>query len=317
MNDIVQDCASQLLLGRSFEELEINQKTDRNAITIIIDILNGVFRVTFGLCFIILGKLSLIISCFGFPRIYKRNLDQGIKLITDEYNKHKNKDELGNSVIDIIIASERKTGKEVSVNWLFYTMAMFLFAGSDTTAGTILAVFSRLAENDNIQQILYDELQKSDIKNPQLDTLKSLFGVKYLDAVYKECLRINYIIPQSAERRVIKDFKLGKYQIKKGDNVCIPIHANQWKNIYKCDEFDPDRFMCGRDKRLPRGSYMPFLGGKRGCLGQLIAEMFIKTTVSLFYENFEMQKGQDFKRDTVMDFHLLIDRVDVTIKRRK
>ena len=98
--------------------------------------------------------------------------------------------------------------------------------------------------------------------------------------------------PPAATSSIIeltKDSKVGKYNIKAGDNIVINIeglhfNSSEWQFPTK---FYPERFDTedkafltpDGNKRSP-SSYIPFFGGKRICFGKTFAETNLKVLAS-------------------------------------
>ncbi|OCF40611.1 hypothetical protein I317_05542 [Kwoniella heveanensis CBS 569] len=134
-------------------------------------------------------------------------------------------------------------------------LATFMFAGSDTTAGTIAFGMYQLAQHRDIQDQLRAEVfpYGDNLPYEQMDDLP------FLDAVVKEILRINPSLPgtvrQAAKDDIIPlaqpvtlmDGKVvSELKIRKGQIVHIPIeHLHTCTSIWgdRAAEFDPSRFL--------------------------------------------------------------------------
>ncbi|WWC60827.1 uncharacterized protein I303_103403 [Kwoniella dejecticola CBS 10117] len=134
-------------------------------------------------------------------------------------------------------------------------LATFMFAGSDTTAGTIAMGLYQLAKHPEIQDTLRAELLACGDNLPydQIDELP------YLDAVVKEVLRINPslpgtvrqaqkddIIPLSQPVKLTNGKIVNEIKIRKGQLIHIPIeHLHTSTHIWGEDAkvFNPSRFL--------------------------------------------------------------------------
>ncbi|WWC89837.1 uncharacterized protein L201_004765 [Kwoniella dendrophila CBS 6074] len=134
-------------------------------------------------------------------------------------------------------------------------LATFMFAGSDTTAGTIAMGLYQLATHSPVQDTLRSELlgYGDNLPFEQIDELP------YLDAVVKEILRINPslpgtvrqaqqddIIPLSEPVTLTNGKVVHELNIRKGQLVHVPIeHLHKSEEIWGADasEFNPDRFL--------------------------------------------------------------------------
>ncbi|WVQ99007.1 hypothetical protein IAU59_006139 [Kwoniella sp. CBS 9459] len=134
-------------------------------------------------------------------------------------------------------------------------LATFMFAGSDTTAGTIAFGMYQLAQHREMQERLRAEVLSygDNLPYEQMDDLP------FLDAVVKEILRINPSLPGTvrqaarddmiplAEPVKLTDGRLvSELKIRKGQIVHIPIeHLHTSTSIWgeSAAEFDPSRFL--------------------------------------------------------------------------
>ena len=94
------------------------------------------------------------------------------------------------------------------------------------------------------------------------------------------------------------DMTLGDYQFKKGDVICnhlYGLHHNgsEWQRPY---EFLPDRFDNSNELSLTpdgrkrnSGSFVPFNGGARICLGKTFADANMKIMQTYLTQNFNFE----------------------------
>jgi cytochrome P450 len=108
--------------------------------------------------------------------------------------------------------------------------------------------------------------------------------MKFLDAFVKESLRLHSPSFQTGRNAKTDVVLPGGYLIPKGSIVipCFPtIHKNHayWDNPTK---FDPDRWavpgIAGTAMR--KGTYSPFAGGARGCVGFNLALLQVKMVLA-------------------------------------
>ena len=102
----------------------------------------------------------------------------------------------------------------------------------------------------------------------------------------KESLRLYGPASLSFPREATKDFKLGKYRIKKGTRFLIPLTAFHHSDDFHTNSmaFDWDRFSSEKKslQRSKPASYMPFGLGKRACIGKYLGELMIKVMLVNF-----------------------------------
>jgi cytochrome P450 len=152
-----------------------------------------------------------------------------------------------------------------------------LFAGHDTTTSTISFMLHELARHPNELALLVSEID--DVLGGEPPTPAQLFdGLPRLEAVLAETLRM-YPAAWWGPRRVHSAFEFEGHRIPAGALV----HYSSWvtqrlPHLYPDPEaFVPERFTSGAVAKLPKGSYIPFGGGTRICVGKRFGELEIKT----------------------------------------
>jgi cytochrome P450 len=126
-----------------------------------------------------------------------------------------------------------------------------LLAGHETTATALAWAFHELARDPAQQAAATRAADEGD--------------EKYLEAVTKEALRLHPVISAVA-RKLTDDIEIGGYRIPAGYTVTpsiILVHGDE-EHYPDPTEFRPDRFIDGGP---PTGTWLPFGGGARRCLG--------------------------------------------------
>ncbi|KAF2676480.1 cytochrome P450 [Lentithecium fluviatile CBS 122367] len=178
-----------------------------------------------------------------------------------------------------------------------------LVAGHETTAtGVQWALYTLTRpENLHVQQRLRDEIHK---QLPRLDSDQEVSAqilaknLPYLDAVCKECLRINGPSPFS-KRTAVRDTVLNGIAIRKGTSFVIPNWAiNKSKRLWgeSAREFDPERWLHG-DDALNGGAdalaFQTFSTGVRGCIGKGFALAEFKIMLAALVGSFDITRATD------------------------
>ncbi|XP_067948926.1 cytochrome P450 3A24-like isoform X2 [Watersipora subatra] len=177
------------------------------------------------------------------------------------------------------------TKEEVTGNSL-----LFLFAGFQTTADSLVFFFYELAHHQFIQETLYQEIAATcDTKEIAIDQINKL---KYLDACLNEALRL---YPQGFrfDRVATEDINIQGIYVKKGTVVTVSpwvIHRNPdiWENP---ERFDPSRFLPENfDSKLSTW-YIPFGLGNRKCIGSRLALLEMKIATISVLKAFRIEKN--------------------------
>ncbi|XP_047368012.1 cytochrome P450 4C1-like [Vespa velutina] len=165
-----------------------------------------------------------------------------------------------------------------------------IIAGSETSATTISFVLLMLATFPEIQDKVYEEINRiycSDDPKCVPMTYNDIKSMKLLENVIKETLRLFPAGPVIA-RKVTQDIKVTKnWTIPKGCSAVFLIYklhrsAKYWPQPLV---FDPDRFLPERNCST---CFFPFSYGQRNCIGQNFAMLEMATVISTLIKKFRI-----------------------------
>lgn len=181
----------------------------------------------------------------------------------------------------------------------------FFLAGQETSSNALTWCLWQLAQHQDIQDKLREEVAAVGDDYPGMDTLNSL---TYLDATVHEILRLMAPVPSTRrDSRVDATIPLANPVIgrdgKMIHEVTIPkntavlmsiLNLNTTEDIWGTDagEFRPERWLSKEQtagaSAIPGvwGNMMTFLGGPRACIGFRFAIMEIKTILFVLIRNF-------------------------------
>ena len=220
--------------------------------------------------------------------------DQNSNLISSEkeqvpdHESHHGYEDGNEKVNQTMITNDLK--RPLSDEEIIASSVLFLSVGYDTTGSLITMTAYLLALNPEKQQKLFEEVKNAQEENSGKFNYETISGLKYLDAVISETLRL---LPSATaiERRSLEDYTFQKNGIfiPKTTSIMLPIwnmHHDQrfWTDPMK---FEPERFLPeNRDKIVPY-SYIPFGGGPRNCIGMRFALLEAKLAIANLVLNFE------------------------------
>jgi len=170
----------------------------------------------------------------------------------------------------------------------------FMFEGHDTTTAAICYALEMLALHPEVQNKVYEEVKNLTDAPCQQD----LAGLKYLERVIKETLRLFPSVPVIA-RQLKNDLPLKDGRvIPRGAIVGVSIyflhrHEQYWDNP---EEFNPDNFLPEKTVGRHPFCYVPFSAGPRNCIGQKFAMMEMKSVLSKIVKNFKIEPSSQEKR---------------------
>ena len=175
--------------------------------------------------------------------------------------------------------------------------------GIEATSTTCLWLLYQLAQHQDIQKRLYQELVSCLGSNEEVSADKI---PSYLKAALKESQRINPVA--SLVPRVFdKDIELHGYHIPAGVNIFI---QNHFLSVDKCchgedaKKFIPERWLrdveTGKKHEMNPFGSLPFGYGVRLCLGKRVAESIIYTLVSKILLKYRLEyAGKEIKASLI------------------
>lgn len=167
----------------------------------------------------------------------------------------------------------------------------FLNGGTDTTATAMEWAIARLIDNPHIQAKLHREIL-SVVGDRKVDE-NDVEQMPYLNAFVKELLRKHPPTPFSLTHAAVEPAKLGGYDIPSNaflEFYMLPLSEDpkRWSNPA---QFDPDRFLDGRDEADITGikglKMLPFGAGRRICPGLSMAMIHVNLMVARMVQEFE------------------------------
>lgn len=168
-------------------------------------------------------------------------------------------------------------------------------AGGDTTATTLRWAFLFLCGYPQHQMKLQKEIDDVIGKHRQ-PKYRDKDQMPYMEAFIAEVQRVGNIAPTGGPLHAAdQDTTIAGYTIPKGTIVAALLYrvhsdATVWKNPR---QFDPRRFLDIDGKFVNNKNLMPFLVGRRQCLGENLArvELFLFLTSFLQRFRFSFPKG--------------------------
>lgn len=132
-------------------------------------------------------------------------------------------------------------------------------------------------------------------------TYEDVSKFKYLDACFKEALRLNPPVQQLKRECAQDTIVLGNKLLRKGQRIEVltsGLHRdpNQWdQGVFgDVDKFNPDRHLPGAPPRHPN-AMAPFGFGVRGCIGMQFALLEARTFLCMIFNYFTNDTPKGFQ----------------------
>ncbi|XP_077557519.1 cytochrome P450 3A31-like isoform X1 [Haemaphysalis longicornis] len=175
-------------------------------------------------------------------------------------------------------------------------VSIFL-AGYDTTRLALTYWFYLMGKHPDVQKRMREEvLNAYKLEGDHLST-ETLTSLSYTNQVISETLRLYPPVITFTTRRAEDDWRHGRYLIKKGTSVMVPVYHIQRDPLYWVDpdKFDPDRFSPENKHLINPLVYQPFGIGHRVCIGQRLALLELASVTAEVLRHFRILLGPSQK----------------------
>jgi cytochrome P450 len=218
----------------------------------------------------------------------KRTLD---KMIYTMIERRKTGDNLKPDLLTTMIVASSK--HELTYAELSDEITTLIVTGHESTANVLSWFFYEITRHPDILNRIRSEIDC--VLGDRKCKMRDLSSLPITKAALQETLRL-YPATWTISRTNINQDEVGGVTIPPNSNMMISpylIHRNKkyWDNA---DIFNPDRFLSNKADFIPKGAYIPFAMGRRGCIGEKFAwqEMLTIATEIIRKFNFEIIAGQ-------------------------
>uniref|UniRef100_A0AAQ4NU50 Cytochrome P450 3A n=1 Tax=Gasterosteus aculeatus aculeatus TaxID=481459 RepID=A0AAQ4NU50_GASAC len=205
-------------------------------------------------------------------------------------NEHKNRVDIMQLMVDSQMSETTKEDpsahKGLSDSEILSQAMIFIFAGYETSSGTLGFLAYNLATNPDIQKTLQEEIDET-FPNKARPTYDALMQMEYLDMVLNESMRL-YPSGNRLDRVSKSSVEIEGVTIPKGTVVMIPVYTlHREPTLWpEPDDFKPERFSKENKDSIDPYSYLPFGAGPRNCIGMRFALLMMKLSVVEILQNF-------------------------------
>ncbi|XP_034241980.1 cytochrome P450 4C1-like [Thrips palmi] len=191
----------------------------------------------------------------------------------------------GNSFLDLMMkADDDQVLSDAEIRGELRT-----FISVQQTSATIMSfVMVMLALHPQVQQRVVAEAVE-ELGAEGGVSFSSLTGLKFLERVLKETMRLYPVLPVFA-RDVTEDVVLTDGTVPAGCCVAVAaVYTHRDPALWEhAGRFDPDRFLPERCAGRHPYSYLPFSAGPRNCIGQKYAMLQMKAVLATLLRRFEV-----------------------------
>ena len=235
---------------------------------------------------------------------FKRFFDQVKEMIWPYVREHQsnNSSEDSKDFIDVYLKEIEKTTDQESSFYgkygehsLISSLLDLFTAGTETTSSTLLWGILFMLHHPEVQDRVHSEIDHV-MGDRLLANWSDRDNLPYTCAVINEIHRTSSIVQQGIPHVTTTEIDLDGHMIPKGTTVVgnlrrIHHDPRYWKNP---DVFDPDRFYDQENNKcLNSNNLIPFMVGKRFCLGQTLAEKELFLFFVGLMKAFEFNRSPD------------------------
>ncbi|KAG5849403.1 hypothetical protein ANANG_G00110020 [Anguilla anguilla] len=208
-----------------------------------------------------------------------QNMNMIKKSLADQVSQHKESWVPGEprDLTDCYLDEMDKRGDDVSSfneKQLIGYLLDLLFAGTDTTANTLLTAFLYLMTHPDVQERCQKEIDEV-LGEKEQASYEDRHKMPYTQAMIHEAQRVADTVPLSVFHTTTKDTRLMGYDLPKGTLIIPNLSSvlseeSQWKFPHN---FNPSNFLNDQGEFVKPDAFMPFSAGPRMCLGEGLARM--------------------------------------------
>jgi cytochrome P450 len=171
----------------------------------------------------------------------------------------------------LVAALDEETGAGLSAEEVRNEVLTIFVAGHETTATAMTFVWYSLSQQPEWEEKLHAELGQ--VLGGRVPADADLPNLKLTRRIVEETMRLYPPAPGLSARVAVEADEIAGTRIPAGGMVLIAPwvlhrHRSLWEDP---NRFDPDRFLAERSVGRPRFAYLPFGGGPRVCIGQMLA----------------------------------------------
>uniref|UniRef100_A0A2C9GVA5 Cytochrome P450 n=1 Tax=Anopheles dirus TaxID=7168 RepID=A0A2C9GVA5_9DIPT len=166
--------------------------------------------------------------------------------------------------------------------------ADFLVPAFSAVPAKLGLILQRLVAHPPVVEQMYAELDRH-VGQSRLPLLDDRTQLPYCEAVLREALRIDTLVPSGIPHVATVDTQLAGFQIPKGTLLINGLdYANHQEDVFPAPHtFRPERFLSAEGKLSPElDRSIPFGAGKRVCAGETFARNALFLTVTTLVQQF-------------------------------
>ncbi|XP_025157102.1 cytochrome P450 9e2-like isoform X2 [Harpegnathos saltator] len=272
----------------------------------------GTFKFTFILKMIFHRICPRLARILGMSFISPATSQFFKRIVAESINVRKKQGIVRPDMIHLLMQARDKEDPnmhEMTLDDIVAQALIFFLAGFDTSATLMCFVVHELAVHRDIQDRLWEEVEKHFAERNGEITYETISKMVYMDMVLSEVLRkyppVIFIDRLCVRRYELPPAKLGCMNvIVEPDSMTMtPVYAlhHDPKYFPNPSKFDPERFSDECKENIVPYTYLPFGLGPRKCIGNRFALMETKVLVAHLLHRFIFKTTEKTVEPIVFD----------------
>ncbi|KAF5307363.1 hypothetical protein FQR65_LT07080 [Abscondita terminalis] len=177
---------------------------------------------------------------------------------------------------------------------LLWTIVDNFFPAPNIIEPSLSMLWVHLCMFPEVQVKVQEEIDRV-VSRSRLPTLDDRKNMPYTEAVIRESLRFDGVVPINTPRRCLQDTTLGGYFIPENTILLISAwNANYDPKVWSDPGvFKPERFLNNEGILLKNDNILSFGGGKRLCVGETFSRNIMFLLLSGLLQNFTFKPAHE------------------------
>jgi len=209
--------------------------------------------------------------------------------VIEEHRRHRPSGDRGDLVSALLSDGQVRAG--MTDQEIHDHVITLIMAGHETTANALTWALFLVGRRPDVQARLHQEVDRLPAGGP---TFSELADLPFTRAVISEAMRL-YPPAWVMGRTLVAPLDFAGWYAPAGTLAGVsPLllhHDPRWYD--RPEEFDPDRWLDGRQKSLPRNAYLPFGTGPRACIGEQFAWAEAVTVLAVIASSWTIRTPTD------------------------
>lgn len=186
-------------------------------------------------------------------------------------------------------ARDSETGAAMSDKQLLDETKSLVLAGHETTSLALSWTFYLLSTHPDVEERIVEEAMR--VLGDRTPTAQDVSNLVYSRQVFLEAMRLYPPVP-GVSRNTLADDVIDGIPVPAGQLVVVAPYVTHRHPDYwtEPETFDPDRFSEKRAEMIEPYSYMPFLLGRRQCLGEHFAMLEGPLLLSMILRRYALKR---------------------------